>query len=346
MIPFFFPLMMPSSSMRAPDVHNHIHFDTKGIERGLSDLTGATRENGKHLDRIATEMEAEKYLVTVTASEIHERAVLVGQTLFDARERYYVAREGIMQRLTKIRAWQSERRQLADERRRDKVFTQHIADLRAEQDARDQDVAAAQHKLNEAVITATTEWLGQTGWRIFHKSVEHFQAKHGVAEARAEYNQAASIPHVICKNIHDIAAERGESVWDAAREVMNRDAVLHPNGSYHKGFCPVSTATEGDDMGWLNHERRMHQNGRLARMMGLTGRYSKDATDNIVDRHIGKIPPELAYTDEICELAEVTRYAQRAQVQVKQSTLVMIGRIASQLEQHQLNGIQKEAQVY
>lgn len=351
MIPFFFPLMMPNASMRAPDVHNHIHFDTKGIEKGLSDLTGATRENGKHLDRIATEMEAEKYLVTVTASEIHERAVLVGQTLFDARERYYVAREGIMQRLNKIRAWQRNRYQLAADRKRYKAITAHLTALQQEQQARDADVADAQAKADAAFCAANAAWRAQTGWRIFHKSLEHFQREADTATAVKRLEQAKAVPHVIRKDIHNIAAERGESVWDAAREVMDRDAVLDYDGTYHKGLCPVSTAADGDDRYGVSeiHRRSMRLSRRhsnnLLQLMGLEG-YGRASADAIVDRYIGQFPPELNYTDEVRELAEVTRYASNAQVQVKQSTLVLIGRIASQLEQQQLNGIQKKAQVY
>lgn len=334
----FFPLLIPNAGHTT--VHNHINIDTKGIQNKLGDLTRATETNGKHLDRIATEMESEKHLITVKASDIHEAAVLAGQTLWDTREAYTTMRANLESRLTRIREWQVVKcsRKLASVR---------VEELKTIQQHRDAAVERTGQEWRDACNAASALWSNQTGWRIFRKPLEHFQNEAGVNRAWIAHRDAMAVPHVLSDYIHEMARIAEADLWETAHSTLYSSALAR--GGVLPRTCPVAreeprvtysefgTKIKAYVAAMDNHPYEHARN--MDRIMNEGRERSA-----YIDKAIGERPPELDLTDEICELAEVTRFTPNAQIQVRRSLLLVVSRIAST---HHVdpNGIQKKAQV-
>lgn len=319
-----FPLLIPSLYGGHTTVRNHVHIDTAGIQRGLRDLTDATKTNGKHLDRIATEMEAEKHLVTVKAGEIHESAVLVGQILWDTREAYNAAVAKTSERIDRIRAWQLDRIVRRD-------TASHMARLRETQAERESLEAEALSAWRGAVSEASADFTGQRGFFLFRKSLEHFQKLHDVAGKAAELEHQRSLGHVLNDDVFRAADIAGVDPWEWAESVVVREMRRY-DSDYVNTWSPVTRReVRPDPYGIYHHPRRTWRYNNL--------RYGD--TRRIIERVVGQCPPEISHTDDVCNLAEVTRYTPGAVLQVKASTLICIGKIASQIEPN-VNEIQKQ----
>lgn len=307
------PLFIPSASYGS---HTTVinRTDMSGVTSGLSRINDALGKTNGHLSDISTELSAEKHLITVTAGEIHAHAVAVGQHLWDVREQYRAHHARVTARIEKVRSWQYERRvrrtvaEVVDEKRSAYAFWKE--DVDANKAAYQKALAAATAEFEQR----RTTFMG----RLFSATHEIYEERHNVRMYERlwwESLQRNPLPFEMVQEERGTGRDAMELFETSVRiNVRGHGGVYLPDAGKVNEF--------GVKKNWLNNYVKV-RSSISNNDNWLSNQYTLD--------RLCPEPPYLDLTDEICELAEVTRFTPSATVQLRRTTLFAMSKIVEQI---------------
>lgn len=177
------PIFLTHPHLAAPtNITNHVHIDTKGVQRSIDSLTSGVNSIGSDVKRIADV--AESSSVHVPTERLRTLLSLAVGLAYDERERYRAEAGVIQARLHRIRDWQDARATRAHRRAMDAKREQYeMRGTRLEAE-----VENLMFDARRKAYAQFRHWLH----RWFPKPLAHFQEMNGYfvaeQEMRAHYD--------------------------------------------------------------------------------------------------------------------------------------------------------------